>query len=242
MSRSRTFGYTLASTDYEIESLEAQAQIIERYAGRLGRRIDAMYADGPRSENLRLLDREAGKRLILALRRGDHVIAARLDRLDRSLKGFTRVLDAWSRQGVVAHICDLPITVIDPGHPQCRLLIEILAKFAERERRMLGQQTRQGLAVLKSENRRYCRNAPYGTRWERRGNSTVLVADLQEKALCIKAAELKAEGYSIDKIRQYLSYKCKARNRNGKEFSKSAVHSLAIRGAKWLNSKPPEGA
>jgi site-specific DNA recombinase len=242
MTQSRMFGYVQASANADVESAEAQVQIIERYCKRLGRRVDAIYSDRPSSEDLRLFDREAGKRLMLALRRGDHVIVARVDRLDASLKGFTRVLEAWSKLSVVTHVCDMPITVLDPSHPQCGLLIQILIKFAERERRMLGQRTKQGLAVLRSENRRYCRNAPYGYQWQRRGTQLVLTVDETERATCMRAAEQRAKGYSIDEIRQFLSYELKARNRAGREFTKSAVYNMAVLGAKWLKSKPAQRA
>src|SRR5262249_37414721 len=160
-------------------------QIIHCYTQRLGRGIDAMYVDRVSSECRPLIDRAAGKQLMLDLRRGDHVIAARLDRLDASLKGFTRVLDAWSKLGVVTHVCDMPITVLDPRHPQCGLLIKILVKFAQHERRMIGQRTRQGLAALKAENRRYCRNAPYGYEWQARGKLSVLVPQSRERQVAL---------------------------------------------------------
>ena len=171
MTQSRTFGYVLASSDDQVESAEHQRQIIDRYCGRLARRVDGMYVDRVGSENQRLFDREAGRQLQLTLRRGDHVIVARLDRLDRSFKGFTRVLHAWSERGVVSHLCDMPLTVLDPEHRNCDVFIKLIVKFAEHERRMIGQRTSQGLAVVKSEGRRYSRNAPIGFAWEQRGKS-----------------------------------------------------------------------
>src|SRR5262249_34639555 len=100
MTRSRALGYVQASANADVETADAQEQIIHCYTQRLGRGIDAMYVDRVSSECRPLIDRAAGKQLMLDLRRGDHVIAARLDRLDASLKGFTRVLDAWSKLGV----------------------------------------------------------------------------------------------------------------------------------------------
>jgi DNA invertase Pin-like site-specific DNA recombinase len=242
MAQSRTYGYALDSSDDQVESAEHQTQIIERYCERLGRRVDGMYADRVGSENQRLFDRESGRQLQLTLRRGDHVVVARLDRLDRSFKGFTRVLRAWAERGVVTHLCDMPMSVLDPGHRHCEVLIKLIVKLAEHERRMIGQRTSQGLAVVKSEGRRYSRNAPFGFAWERRGKSTVMVAAPKEREICAKAAELKATGLSIDRIRQHLAYKLKVRNRNGREFNNSAVHQLAIRGAQWLNADVPQGA
>jgi DNA invertase Pin-like site-specific DNA recombinase len=188
-----------------------------------------------------MFDREAGRQLLLALRRGDHVVVARLDRLDNTLKGFTRVLDAWSKQGIVTHVLDGPLTVLDPNHPHCIVLIKILAKFAEHERRMIGQRTSQGLAAVKASGRRYCQIAPYGFAWDRCGSEMIMVPEPREQAIGAKAAEMRAEGYSIDQIRQYFAYEWKVTNRNGREFNNAAVHKMAISGAQWLSAEVPQG-
>ena len=65
----RVYGYIRASTDKQIASPETQRQIIEDYAGRLGRSVDHFFVDPAVSGKKSLFDREAGKELSLILRR-----------------------------------------------------------------------------------------------------------------------------------------------------------------------------
>jgi DNA invertase Pin-like site-specific DNA recombinase len=181
-------------------------------------------------------DRQAGRQLMVTLRRGDHVVVAQLHGLACSFLGFGRILKQWAKQGVVVHLLDVPGGVFDPAIPYCELLIGILVTFAEHQQRLIGLRTKQGLAAVKAEGRRHSRIAPYGFRWERHGKQMVRVPVPEEQAICARAAELKAKGRTIDEIRQYFAYELKVRNRNGKEFGGSSVHNMARRGTQWLNA------
>jgi DNA invertase Pin-like site-specific DNA recombinase len=242
MAQSRTFGYVRGSTDSRVESPEVQKAIIERYCQRIGRHVDTVYVDGADSGKLRLFNREAGRHLSVALRRGDHVVVARLDLLDRSLVGFGILLSQWDNLGIVTHLCDVPGGVLDPSNQYCEVLIKILISFAEYERRMIGRRTGQALNSLKAEGRRYCRFAPMGFQWERRGKKSVIVPDPNEQAICIRVAEMQSAGYSIDQIRQYLAYDWKVRNRNGNEFGNSQISDMAFRGTQFQNAELVPGA
>ena len=75
--------------------------------------------------------------------------------------------------------------------------------------------------------------APYGFRWEKaKDGKTYAVPVPEEQAICRRVAELYAQGYSVNQLRQYLAYKCKARNRNGREFGYTEVRNMALRGVK----------
>jgi len=79
--------------------------------------------------------------------RGDHVIVARLDRLSRSFIGIAHILDAWVKLKVVLHLCDMPGGVFDPENPMSEMMIGILIVFANYERRLISQRTKEGLAA-----------------------------------------------------------------------------------------------
>jgi DNA invertase Pin-like site-specific DNA recombinase len=64
---SRTFGYLRASTILDVESPEAQAEIIATYCRRIGRRLDDIFFDDAPLGGLPLAEREGGKRLLLDL-------------------------------------------------------------------------------------------------------------------------------------------------------------------------------
>ena len=241
MGQSRTLGYVVASVDRQVESPKTQTAVIESYCKGIGRQVDHVFVDRD-SGKQRLFDRVGGKQLRLAVRRNDHVVIARLDRLADSALETARILDQWRKGGIVTHLVNVPGGVLDPGDPNCELLVKFLGSVAESERDMLRLRTRQGLAALKAEGRRYCGPAPMGFKWERRGHRTVMVPDIGERTICARVAELRAEGYSIDRVRQYLAYEWKVRNRNGGEFGNTEVHKMARRGAEWLRADASHGA
>ena len=157
--------------------------------------------------------------------------------LDCSLQGFASLLAQWYNCGIVTHLCDLPGGVLDPDDEHSEALINMLSSFAESGRRTIGERTGQALNSLKAEGRRYCKNAPYGFTWERRGKKRIKVPDPREQSICIQVAKMQAMGYSLDQIRQYLNYEWKVRNRNGNEFVNSQVREMAVRGRQFLNAE-----
>src|SRR5215469_13798781 len=92
----RTYGYVRASTILDVESPEAQANIIAAHCRGIGRRLDDVFFDDALSGELPLAKREGGSGLLLNLRQGDHIVVARSDLMFRSFSEFVRTLDAWA--------------------------------------------------------------------------------------------------------------------------------------------------
>jgi DNA invertase Pin-like site-specific DNA recombinase len=236
----RVYGYIRASTDKQVASPETQKQIITEYASHLGKKIDDFYVDPASSGKKRLHARLAGFRLMMDLQPGDTVIVARLDRLSRSLIDFAEILDAWTKKKVCLHLCDFPGGGFDPDNPMSEMMIGILIVFANYERRLISQRTREGLQARKLRGEKYTRWPPYGWRWEKRYDSqrecyhTFKVPDPYEVGIMKKCVELEAAGYSIDQIRQYLNYEWKVRTRTGGEWGLSGVQSLIQKGLRLM--------
>jgi hypothetical protein len=58
---SRTYGYVRASTVKEVESPEAQAEIIATYCRRIGRRLDEVFSDDAPAGGLPLAERQGAR-------------------------------------------------------------------------------------------------------------------------------------------------------------------------------------
>jgi DNA invertase Pin-like site-specific DNA recombinase len=236
----RVYGYIRASTDKQIASPETQRQIIEEYARRLGRTVDHYFIDPAVSGKKSLFDRDAGKEMLTQLESGDEVIVARLDRLSRSFVGFAKILEFWLKHKIKMHLCDMPGGVFDPDNPMSELLIGVLIIFANYERRLISVRTREGLQARKLRGEKYCRWAEYGWRWEKRFDPkldkdvNVKVVDEHERAIMAKCVELKAAGYSRDKIRQYLNYDWKVRTRMGGHWTNSRIEFLVQQGLRFM--------
>jgi DNA invertase Pin-like site-specific DNA recombinase len=243
MNASRTsglYGYGRASTDKQIASPETQRHIIEDYAKRHGRTVDRFFVDPAVSGKKPLFERAGGKELSLLLKPGAQVIVARLDRLTRSFIGFAHILEFLLKNKIKMHICDMPGDVFDPENPMSELMIGVLIMFANYERRLISIRTREGLQARKQRGEKYCRWADYGWRWEKRLDPrlkkevNVKVPEEQERVMMRKAVELRAAGWSFDKIRQVLTYSMKARTRLGGDWTNGGVGYLVQQGLRFL--------
>jgi DNA invertase Pin-like site-specific DNA recombinase len=236
----RVYGYIRASTDKQIASPDTQKRIIDDYARRIARSVDRFFIDPATSGKKRLHDRDAGRELMATLRSRDTVIVARLDRLSRSFIGFAQILDTWTKLKVGIHLCDMPGGHFDPDNPMSEMMIGILIVFANYERRLISQRTKEGLQARKQRGEKYCRWPEYGWRWEKRYDTVLgkdvsfAVADEGERAVMAKCVELRAAGFSLDKIRQHLNYERKARTRLGGHWTTGRVAFLVRQGLRLV--------
>nr|WP_254591814.1 recombinase family protein [Candidatus Hamiltonella defensa] len=95
-------------------------------------------------------DRPELQRLLLQLRKDDLVVVWKLDRLSRSLKDLLLTLEKIENTGADFR----SITEnIDTSTPAGRMMMQIVGSFAEFERAMLRERTRNGLAAARQDGR-----------------------------------------------------------------------------------------
>lgn len=90
------------------------------------------------------------QRLLGQLRRGDAVVVWKLDRLSRSLKDLLLTLEQIELAG--AQFQSLT-EAIDTATPAGRMMMQIVGSFAEFERAMLRERTRNGLNAARQDGR-----------------------------------------------------------------------------------------
>ena len=95
-------------------------------------------------------DRPELHRLLGQLRKGDIVTVWKLDRLSRSLKDLLLTLEKIEEAG--ADFQSLT-EAIDTSTPAGRMMMQIVGSFAEFERAMLRERTRNGLEAARLEGR-----------------------------------------------------------------------------------------
>src|SRR5437016_2852759 len=144
-------GYVRVSTDEQRSSgagLEAQrASIIAECKKRGWELIEVLEDAGASGRSLR----RPGIQIALdRLERGEAsgLVVAKLDRLSRSMLDFAGVMATAQKQGwaVVALDC-----AVDTTTPAGEAMAHVLATFAQFERRLIGQRTREALAVKRAE-------------------------------------------------------------------------------------------
>ena len=147
----QVLGYVRVSTDEQRRSaagLEAQRQAIFRECQRRGWELVEVVEDAGYSA--RDLRRPGVQAAIAELARGkaDALVVAKLDRLSRSMIDFTALMAKAQKQGwaLVALDC-----AVDTTTPAGEAMANVLATFAQFERRLIGQRTREALAAKRAQ-------------------------------------------------------------------------------------------
>src|SRR5215831_20523041 len=156
--------YTRVSSRNQMEadysSLETQRERLEAYCKSQDNYIIyRVYEDGGYSADS--LDRPALKEMLRDLREGklNCVLAYKIDRLTRSVKDFHLLMDLFDKHQVKF----VSITQsLDTQHPMGRLLRNILLDFAQFEREMTADRTRDKMHQRAQKGMWNGRTTPYG--------------------------------------------------------------------------------
>lgn len=151
MQAERYLGYLRVSTEeqaLEGAGLDAQRAAIESEAARRGWPPVRFIEDAGRSGKH---TRRPGLELaldLLAAGEATGLIVSKMDRLSRSMLDFAQIMDEARRQGWTLVALDCPV---DSATPMGEALASMSAIFAQLERRLIGQRTKEALAVRKAQ-------------------------------------------------------------------------------------------
>ena len=147
----RVVGYCRVSTAEQADSglgLEAQRQAIRSECERRGWELVAVEEDAGVSG--KVTSRPGLQRALSACSRGeaDGLVVAKLDRLSRSVQHAAQLLAEAEREGWALVALDLGV---DLSTPAGEVMAHVLAAIAQFERRLIGQRTKDALAVKRAE-------------------------------------------------------------------------------------------
>jgi len=144
-------GYVRVSTEEQADSragLEAQRAAIIAECEHRGWQLVSIIEDAGYSA--KDLKRPGIQEALDTLERKDTraLVVAKLDRLSRSMLDFTAVMAQAQRQGwaLVALDC-----AVDTTTPAGEAMANVLATFAQFERRLIGQRTKEALAAKRAQ-------------------------------------------------------------------------------------------
>lgn len=140
-------GYVRVSTEEQADSgagLAAQRSAIVAECERRGWRLLAVYEDAGVSGKS-LAGRPGLQEALQAVEDGpgSALVVAKLDRLSRSLLDFASLMERSRRKGWALVALDLGV---DTTTPSGEMMANVLAVFAQFERRLIGQRTKDALA------------------------------------------------------------------------------------------------
>jgi DNA invertase Pin-like site-specific DNA recombinase len=148
----RVVGYVRVSTDEQAASgagLDAQRAAIRAEADRRAWQLVYVFEDAGASGKS-LVGRPGLTGALEAVEQGDAnaLVVSKLDRLSRSLLDFAGLMARAQRRGWSLVALDLGV---DTTTPQGEMMASVMATFAQFERRLIGQRTRDALAVKRAQ-------------------------------------------------------------------------------------------
>jgi DNA invertase Pin-like site-specific DNA recombinase len=147
----KAVGYIRVSTDEQADSglgLDAQRAAIEGEISRRGWDLVNVYTD---TASGRSLTRRPGLEAALArLESGgaSALVVSKLDRLSRSTKDFATLMERAQRRGWAPVVLDLGV---DTTTPAGEMVASVMMSVAQWERKIIGQRTREALAMRKAQ-------------------------------------------------------------------------------------------
>jgi DNA invertase Pin-like site-specific DNA recombinase len=146
----RALGYLRVSTGGQVESgagLDAQRAALVERAAREGWDLEVVADEGLSAKDM---DRPALLAALARLDAGDAevLVAAKLDRVSRSVADFARLLERAHANGWRLVLLDLGV---DTSTPAGEFVANTIANSAQYERRLIGQRTREGLAAKRAQ-------------------------------------------------------------------------------------------
>lgn len=175
-------GYVRVSTDEQVDSgagLAAQRAAIAREVERRGWTLLAIHEDAGVSGKS-VAGRVGLQEALEAIEGGEAsaLVVAKLDRLSRSLLDFAALMERSRRRGWALVALDLGV---DTTTPSGEMMANVLAVFAQFERRLIGQRTKDALVQKRAAGVRLGRPRSLPT------STDALIASLRRSGLTLPA-------------------------------------------------------
>jgi DNA invertase Pin-like site-specific DNA recombinase len=142
-ARRTLVGYARTSTIDQQAGLEAQQRDL-RTAGCRKIFSEQTSSVGPRAQLEAALD---------YCREGDTLVATKLDRLARSARHLSELVDQLETKGVALRILDFSGSAVDTRGATGRLMLNMFAAMAQFEREMMLERQREGIAKAKAQGK-----------------------------------------------------------------------------------------
>lgn len=198
--------YIRVSTDEQASegiSIEAQQAKLLAYCQQRGLQVAEMIVDAGVSGGKYLSQRPGGQKLIeiLKARKASHVVAIKLDRLFRNAADGLWTIETWDNDGISTHLIDINGMGLDTSSPMGRMMLTMMAGFAQLERSMIRDRTKVALNHKKATGKKYCQSV-YGYDFDDDGNA---VNNADEQATITLIFALRKAGKSLRAIATHLT-------------------------------------
>jgi putative DNA-invertase from lambdoid prophage Rac len=204
----RVYGYCRVSTDRQADSgisLDEQERKLEARCLEHGWRLEHVYVDAGVSGSTPLGKRPQGAKLLAALRPGDVMIAAKMDRCFRSAFDALATIEGFKRRKISLWLLDLGGDV--SGNGISELIMTVLAAVAQFERSLISERIKDAKRNLRRGNKHQGGKRPFGWQFGEangHGRARELVADEAEQTAITDIVAMREVGRTLMDIRDTL--------------------------------------
>ena len=223
----RAYGYARVSTEMQSSegiSLEEQAHKIQSRCSENGWELEHVYVDAGISGSTPLSRRPQGAKLLAALRPGDVVIAARMDRMFRSALDALQTIESFKARKISLWLLDLGNDC--SGNGISELIITVLAAVAQFERRLISERIKDAKGKLRRDGRHQGGTRPFGFQFGEiagRGTAPTLIPDEAEQVAIKQIFAMREGGATLMAIRDAV-------RALGHQISHQSVSNILARG------------
>lgn len=217
-----TLGYVRVSTQEQTESglsIQSQIQRIEQFCEFRGLELNKIIHDEGISASIPLSQRQGGSELIDFANKNKNVtiIAVKLDRLFRDALDCLSVVKDWNKNGVSLQLLDLGV---DTKTPQGKAFLTNAAAYAELERNLISERTKEALKQVRAQGGVLGSNG-YG--WSRTQETDAngrkkIVLETEEFQTLIECRTLRDMGWKLQQIADKFNRENRKTKRGGRWF------------------------
>jgi putative DNA-invertase from lambdoid prophage Rac len=193
------FGYVRVSTVQQTEGTslaEQERQVLARCLAGSDQgpwELTRLFVEGGVSASKALAHRPAGAELLAIVKPGDHVVAAKLDRMFRDAIDALTTIKRFREQGIHLWLLDFPGDC--SGNGIATLLVGVLASVAQFERERIAERIAEGKQQQRREGKHQGGFRPFGFQLGPpgdRGTAPTLIPDEAEQAAIKLMKEMRA--------------------------------------------------
>lgn len=222
--------YTRVSTGEQTTSLQEQREKLLAYCA--AKDLDAVeiIVDENVSGGIALDDRPHGARIVELIRtkKITHIVASKLDRIFRDCADCLAKTREWDKQNLYLHLLDISV---DTSTPMGRAFLTMAGAFAELERNLIRERTKNGMRHRKQHHKVF-NHAPYG--FDIKGDD--LIPNAAEQKVIRRILKLHEAGKTYRDIAAALN-KSGVKTKLGKTWQPGTIHALLKTGLHGAESK-----
>ena len=227
------YGYARTSTAEQADeakaSLPEQRRKITGIAMAHSDEDPVIFQDEGVSGGIALRNRPEGKKLTSALRPGDTLIVAKMDRIFRSARDALEMGEDFKDAGIGLIIADMGSEPVNENGT-AKLFFTMMAAFAEFEKSRIAERMEEGRRTKRQKGGHIGGSCPYGWRKEGDGKDAVLIEIPEEQETIRLARKYYVQHGSYRSAIAALTAEGR-KARNGAEFQTSQIMRM-LKGAK----------